>query len=274
MSENPWLHPIVAGKIASTVCYHEQMSRIFLHVAILSAVFSIGLPCQVLAQENRRKQNQPHIVMITCEDEYDAKATLPSFAKILNKDDAYRITHLTGNEKKTHIPGLEAMDSADLIVLYFRRTQLPEQQLAKFKAWFNAGKPVMAIRTTSHGFQNWLEFDRIVLGATYGNHYGNKSKGTQITFVEKQSDHPILKQLDHKSFHSPMWVYKYTSLADSVTVLMTGKFEDHVEPVTWTNVYKGGRVFYTSLGHQKDFENEVFVRMLMNGVRWCLKDDE
>ncbi len=241
---------------------------LFVGVAIFC---SLTLHNQAMGMVARPKQ--PHIVMIACEDEYDAKSTLPAFAKTLNADNAYRITQLQGNEKKTDIPGLNALDSADLLVLYFRRTTLPDDQLKKFKAWFEAGKPIVAIRTTSHGFQNWLEFDRIVLGATYGNHYGGKSKGTQISFVEKQTDHPILKGVDQKTFHSPMWVYKYTNLADSVTVLMTGKFEDHVEPVTWTNVYKSGRVFYTSLGHADDFKNEVFVKLLSNGVTWCLAQD-
>ena len=219
------------------------------------------------------EEKKPHVVMITCEDEYDAKTTLPAFAKTLNKNDAYRITHLTGNEKKTDIPGLETLDSADLLVLYLRRTTLPQPQLAKFKTWCETGKPMIAIRTTSHGFQNWLEFDRTVLGATYGNHYGNKTDGTTLSFVEKQAKHPILAEVDQKSFHSPMWVYKYTNLAESVTVMMEGKFKDHVEPVTWTNVHKGGRVFYTSLGHQEDFKNESFVKMLGNAVKWCLARD-
>lgn len=235
------------------------------------------LACVSLAFVNAsladQKTKKPHVIMITCEDEYDAKTTLPALAKKLNEHETYRITHLTGNEKKTDIPGLEALDSADLLVLYLRRTTLPDSQLAKFKAWCEAGKPVIAIRTTSHGFQNWLEFDRLVLGATYGNHYGNKTDGTTINFVVKQAKHPIIVDVSQKSFHSPMWVYKYTNLAESVTVLMEGKFKDQIEPVTWTNIHKGGRVFYTSLGHQDDFKNEVFVKMLGNAVKWCLARD-
>jgi len=213
---------------------------------------------------------KPHIVMIACEDEYDAKVSLPAWAKELNKAGAYRITQLEGNEKKTDIPGLEALDSADLVVLYFRRATLPAEQLDKLKAYFASGKPTLAIRTTSHGFQNWLEFDRIVLGATYGNHYGDKQTGTDIRYVEKQAKHPILAGIEQKPFHSPMWVYKYTDVADTVTVLMTGRYKKHVEPVTWTNVYKGGRVFYTSMGLPEDFKNPAFVKMLANAVAWCL----
>lgn len=243
------------------------MPRTSLQIALFGLVIMFALIDAANAAEEAKK---PHIVMIACEDEYDARTTLPAFAKELNKGKAYRITHLTGNEKKTDIPGLAALDSADLLVIYFRRTTLPDDQLAKFKTWFASGKPTLAIRTTSHGFQNWLEFDRTVLGATYGNHYGNKKDGTQISFVEKQAKHPILAGLERKPFHSPMWVYKYTDVADTVTVLMTGKFKEHEEPVTWTNVYKGGRVFYTSLGLPDDFKSPVFVTMLGNAVTWCL----
>jgi len=242
----------------------------FMQRLLITLLFLAFISACATAHARDEKPRKPHILFIACEDEYDAKNTLPAFAKELNKGDAYKITTLTGNEKKTDIPGLDALDSADLLVLYFRRTTLPEDQLKKFKAYFESGKPTLAIRTSSHGFQNWLEFDRTVLGATYGNHYGNKADGTEISFDEKQSKHAILAGVEQKPFHSPMWVYKYTDLADSVTVLMSGKFKDKVEPVTWTNVYKGGRVFYTSLGHQEDFKNAVFTKMLTNAVTWCL----
>ena len=42
------------------------------------------------------------------------------------------------------------------------------------------------------------------------------------------------------------------------------------EPVAWTNQYKQSRIFYTSLGHQDDFQNESFRRMLINAVFWAM----
>jgi type 1 glutamine amidotransferase len=49
--------------------------------------------------------------------------------------------------------------------------------------------------------------------------------------------------------------------------------EDPEEPVAWTNTYRGGRMFYTTLGHPGDFQNEAFRRMLVNAVRWSLDRD-
>jgi type 1 glutamine amidotransferase len=42
------------------------------------------------------------------------------------------------------------------------------------------------------------------------------------------------------------------------------------EPVAWTRLYQGGRVFYTSLGHPGDFELQPFRRMLLHAVFWAL----
>jgi type 1 glutamine amidotransferase len=41
-------------------------------------------------------------------------------------------------------------------------------------------------------------------------------------------------------------------------------------PVAWTNVYAGGRVFYTTLGHPGDFQSEAFRRLLENAIRWAI----
>jgi type 1 glutamine amidotransferase len=41
------------------------------------------------------------------------------------------------------------------------------------------------------------------------------------------------------------------------------------EPVAWTNTYKGGRIFYTSLGNVDDFKNPNFRRMLLNALFWA-----
>jgi type 1 glutamine amidotransferase len=41
------------------------------------------------------------------------------------------------------------------------------------------------------------------------------------------------------------------------------------QPVAWTKTYKGARVFFTTLGHPKDFEEYSVRRLLMNGVYWA-----
>jgi len=61
-------------------------------------------------------------------------------------------------------------------------------------------------------------------------------------------------------------------LAPETTVLLTGSVKDHpAEPVAWTFLRQdGGRSFYTSMGHVKDFGNADFVRMLLNGICWAV----
>lgn len=229
----------------------------------------------------------PRVVMIACEDEYDAKTTLPAFAVQIQKaDPTLRVTTLIGNKEKTDIPGLDAIASADLLVLYMRRSQLPDAQLGLFKTYFSTGKPVVALRTTSHGFQNWLAFDKEVLGAQYDNHHNNKKDGSQISFVAEQAKHPVLAGIEAKPFHSPMWIYKYPTMDESCTVLMRGSFNGKTEPVLWVRTRKierdtnsakatgNGRVLYTALGVPEDFKNPLFVKLLTNGVQWCLEQSK
>jgi type 1 glutamine amidotransferase len=49
---------------------------------------------------------------------------------------------------------------------------------------------------------------------------------------------------------------------------MNGSIPKNTEPIAWVREFKGGRVFYTSLGHPEDFKNDNFVRMLKNAIYW------
>ena len=40
--------------------------------------------------------------------------------------------------------------------------------------------------------------------------------------------------------------------------------------LAWTKAYKGARVFFTTLGHPKDFEEYAMRRLLINGIYWAL----
>jgi type 1 glutamine amidotransferase len=141
-------------------------------------------------------------------------------------------------------------------------------QLERIKKYCTSGKPIVAVRTASHAFQNWLAFDKEVLGGDYQNHYGEKTK-TRIKIVEKAKDHPILAGF--KPFESPGSLYKNPHLANDVEVLLAGDNGEHAEPIGWTRSYKGGRIFYTSLGHPKDFEDENFKRLLANALFWSTR---
>jgi type 1 glutamine amidotransferase len=64
-------------------------------------------------------------------------------------------------------------------------------------------------------------------------------------------------------------LYKNNEIAPDTEVLMTGTNPEATEPITWTRMHKGGRVFYTSLGHPDDFQIESFRRLLANALFWA-----
>src|SRR5262249_2593730 len=158
-----------------------------------------------------------------------------------------------------NLPGLENLDMCDVAVLFTRRLTIDGEQLDRVKKYCLSGKPLVGIRTASHAFQNWLDLDKEVLGGMYTGPYA----AGPMTVVEfKSKGHPIPKGV--KPFQSVGSLYKNKGIAKDVDVLLTGSIPDQSEPVAWTRAYKGGRIFYTSLGHQKDFEDENFLRMIAN----------
>ena len=213
----------------------------------------------------------PTIVFIAGEFEYKSKETLPPFAAELSKNFAAKTVVLQrpDDPKVQTIPRLEALREADLIVLFVRRMTLPETELAAIRTSLDSGKPLVALRTSSHAFENWKEFDRDVLGGNYQGHHGNKLKTTITIPAEAQRD-PLLNGVT--GFLSEGSLYKNTPLRPGAKPFLTGTVQGHPpEPIAWTHHYKGARIFYTSLGHPNDFKEESFKRLVRNGIEWALQ---
>ena len=181
------------------------------------------------------------------------------------------------------MPGLEALYDADLLVLSMRRRALPVTQMDHLERFIRSGKPLVAIRASVVPFQVsgkipsghvvWRDFDEQVLGCHYHSYDGPSRKaGCRVWVLPEAAKHPVLANVEPAGFHSPSWIYRQRPLADSVAVLMNGRWSEEapVEPVAWTNTYHSGRVFYTTLGHPGDFETEPFNQLLLGGIRWAL----
>ncbi|MEE2948236.1 MAG: ThuA domain-containing protein, partial [Verrucomicrobiota bacterium] len=164
------------------------------------------------------------------------------------------------------------LGEADLVIVYARRMQLPAGQLAQVKRHIESGKPVIGLRTASHAFQNWLEFDKLVLGGNYQGHHKNNLSGN-ASVVPAAKGHPILDGVAGE-FKMGGSLYKNSPLAKAAEPLVTGEVSGHpAEPVAWTHGYRGGRTFYTSLGHSDDFDNPNFIRLVINAIAWGLGDE-
>ena len=231
------------------------------------------------------EDHRPHLVMVMAEDEYETNSTLPKFA-VQQLGKRFRVTTIFGSDRERNsIPGFSIIKDADAVLISVRRRVLPPVDMQALRDFVGAGKPVIGIRTASHafslgkkttpeGYADWPEFDAEVFGGNYHGHLGNSLVST--IQVDRELLHPILRSVTKEAFQQGYSLYNVLPLANGATVLATGKAEGHpAEPVAWTYQRPdGGRSFYTSLGHPKDFANQHFQQLLLNGIHWAVGLDQ
>ena len=251
-----------------------------------------------------------HIVFLAGDHEYRSEETLPALARVLAKHQGFKCTVLFNIDKEGNIgagepqnmPGLEALDSADLAVVFLRFQQFPEEQMKHFDAYLNRGGPVIGLRTATHGFKTTkddpfakysfdskvsgyeLGFGQQVLGQTWVGHYGgNHKQSTRITIVEGKKAHPILRGVKDIWVQAGGYVGKPTdgevlTMAQPLNGMTPDSPADATKPPMpseWTRSYKStsgktGRVLTTLYGTSEDITNDGYRRMIVNGVFWAL----
>lgn len=172
-------------------------------------------------------------------------------------------------EKDTTFAGIENLEKCDVAIFFTRRLQIEGEALDAVKKYVKSGKPIVGIRTASHGFQKWLEMDKDIFGGNYLGHFG--AGVADVNIVEKQKDHPILKGVT--AFKTNGSLYKNPNVAADVVVLLQGSMGKESEPMAWTREKDGRRVFYTSLGHPDDFKDENFTKLIVNALAWTTKTE-
>lgn len=204
------------------------------------------------------------VVFISGSAEYDSDKSMPILKTYLESKYPSVVTIL--NAKGDDLPGLEALDKCDVAVLFTRRLKLEGDQLERIKKYCTSGKPLVGIRTASHGIQTFLEIDKEVFGGNYKGHFA-VGPVCEVNFPDDTKKRPILQGV--KPFKSKGSLYKNTGLAKDVDVLLTGSIPEHTEPIAWTRVVKDRRIFYTSLGAQTDFQEDGFLQLMTNGILWA-----
>ena len=223
-----------------------------------------------------------HVVLISGDQEYRSEETIPQLAKILAKL-GFKCTVLftvdpkdgTINPTINNVPGLDALKSADLMVIFTRFLALPDDQMQHVAAYLAAGKPVVGLRTATHAFngipaksqfarlnnnsnaKGWEGgFGKQVLGEKWVAHHGAHGKeGTRGVAAKGQEKNPILKGIESGSIFGTTDVYKVTLPlpGDSTPVVLGevtetlqpdskavgGAKNDPMMPVAWTKTYKG-----------------------------------
>jgi len=258
-----------------------------------------------------------HIVLVSGDEEYRSEEALPQLAKILARRHGFRCTVLFAIDaadgainpnQRDNIPGLEALDTADLMVIFTRFRDLPDEQMKHIVDYVESGRPVVGLRTATHAFdirknktyqrythnsKEWEGgFGRQVLGETWIRHHGQHSKqSTRGIIVKGQERHPILRGIRDGDIWGPTDVYavRLPLPGDSRPLVLgqvlegmrptdppvAGNQNEPMMPVAWVKSYTGaqgraGRVFTTTMGSSQDLENEGFRRLLVNACYWAV----
>lgn len=236
------------------------MSRYCLAPVLAALLFTVSAP----AAEPAKKLK---VCLVSGSFEYNSADSLAAFQTYLEKNFPVECSRAFATSE-TAITGLDNLASADAAIFFTRRLRIDAAELAKVKKFVESGKPILGVRTASHGFQDWLEMDKLVFGGDYRGHL-KAGLAVDVSPLEALKTHPVAKGV--RPFRSAGSLYQNPKIADDTFVLLTGKAGTETHPVAWVREKNGRRVFYTSLGHQDDFKNENFIRLLVNALAWATK---
>lgn len=147
-----------------------------------------------------------HIVLLAGDEEYRSEEAMPMLGKILSQRHGFKCTVLfpvdpDGTINPTNqksLPGSEALDSADAIVMALRFRAWRDEAMERFVKAFERGVPIVALRTSTHAFNfskdsKWAKwtwnnaqggFGKIVLGETWVSHWGVHKKEATRGVIE------------------------------------------------------------------------------------------
>jgi type 1 glutamine amidotransferase len=259
-----------------------------------------------------------HIVLVSGDEEYRSEEALPQLGKILARHHGFKCTVLFAIDPATgfinpnvnnNIPGLELLKTADLMVIFTRFRNLPDDQMKHIADYVEAGKPIVGMRTATHAFNNggnktygkyhWQAkgeweggFGRHILGETWVAHHGaHGSQATRGIIAPGAKEHSITRGIkDGDVFGlSDVYTVKLPLPGDSKPLVLgqvvngmkpedpplEGAKNDPMMPIAWTKTYQGGegkagRVFTTTMGASQDLLAEGTRRMIVNACFWAV----
>lgn len=287
-------------------------------VGLWNLIACAGAADRVVYEGDSGPGKGKQILFIASDHEYRGEETCPAIARILAKRYGFRCTVLFGQTEdgiikqgSSLIPGIEAIDDADMLFLFLRFVHPDDAWMERFEAYLKRGGPVIGLRTTTHAF-NGLKgryayhnynfsgedfvggFGRQVLGETWNprlgaGHYGRNHKyATALHVVPEQQKHPIMRGV--RDMHAMAGAYSARPMPDS-TVLATNRVLESMEvgakpledkepqPAAWIRTYSfqggpEGRVFCTTQGASEDILSEGVRRMIINATLWCMHMEE
>ncbi len=194
--------------------------------------------------------------------------------------------------ESANIPGMEQLRNADLVIVLWRYRRPGDESMKHFADYFAAGKPFIALRTSTHAFNglrgtyaNYNRFGKDVLGEQWVSHWGrHKVEATRGVIEPGEEKDPILRGVT--DIFGDTDVYEAYPPADAKVLVRgqvlkgmnpedppaayvkrraTDKQEQDVNspmmPVVWTREHrhdsgKVNKILTTTLGSSTDLQSE------------------
>ena len=163
-------------------------------------------------------------------------------------------------------------DDYDVVLFYVNLESLAPDQEAGLERFLAAGGGLVALHGSSWSFADSALWDNAIGGRFISHAEGKYS--LKIHLVDPT--HPITAGLS--DFESIDEEYCH-ALNPNIERNVLGYFEtrpqeslcpDGPNEMMWTREFAGGRIFYTSLGHDRDtWEHESWQRLVAQGIQWA-----
>jgi type 1 glutamine amidotransferase len=203
------------------------------------------------------------VALVSGAESYKTDDSFAALADYLRREHGMECEVLRMSADQKSIINIERLLEVDTALFHVRRKTLDPKNLRVLQQFFASGKGFVALRSTSHGWENWRDFDQQVLGAKYGGPGGNNfGNATRLHF----KDHPIWRGAE--GLDTKKDLYNITEIAPNVTVILEGETAKGRVPVGWTRPHGSARLFYLALGYQEDMERPGFRRAMANALNW------
>ena len=231
-------------------------------------------PPQWVTYKAKNNAKGKHILLISGDEEYRSEEALPQLAKILTQHHGFDCTVLFAQHAdkpgfidpnhRYNISGLEKLASTDMMILFTRFRELPNEQMQHFEDYLLSGKPLIAIRTATHAFNfqdtthawrhygfnykgektEWhLGFGKLVLGETWYTHHGHhKQQSARGIIAQDAENHPIINGIENGAIWGPTDVYGIRMPMDGdAQSIILGQTIDRTEPFDENDTFYGLR---------------------------------
>ena len=244
---------------------------------------------QAIPSRPVEKPDQPRRLLVFTRSEGFKHDAIPYAGKMLEimgkKTGAFEVVQ--GDDMGLFKP--ESLSGFDA-VCFDNTTQLKFEDASLRKAlmdFVKGGKGVIGIHAATDNFYNWPEAAEM-MGGTFDGHPWT-SDGTWKVAIE-DPDHPLMASFKGQGFSIRDEIYrtKQSNLRKNHRVLMGLDMKDEHNrgaagvrnsdkdiPISWIGTLGKGRIFYCSLGHNKEvYWNPAVVSHYLAGIQYALGDLE